>query len=188
MGMSDVSCNELNWTGNANCDKLVVEFGAELAKKLQGIDLDPVWGELAQLEASKNPKAPKLAGPLHHAAQSGYKDMCKLIIKQCKCDINAATIDGNYLLDHHTMQIDHHTMHKCRVPICFAHLCAYIVFFIWFVSGPLFWFHHRFPLLFFFRLRFVCRRNRVGFQVRGHIESGLIVVGLGLEAWAKLGL
>lgn len=69
--------------------------------------MDQVWGELAELDASKNPEAQKLAGPLHHAAQSGYKAMCKLIVTQCKCDVNAATIDGNCL------------------SICIAHLCAY---------------------------------------------------------------
>jgi hypothetical protein len=72
--------------------------------------VDQVWGELAELHASKNPEAQKLAGPLHHAAQSGYKAMCKLIVTQCKCDVNAATIDGNCL------------------SICIAHLCAYFDF------------------------------------------------------------
>jgi hypothetical protein len=75
-----------------------MEFGAELAKRLEDIDVDQLWGEvLAQVDASKNPEASKLAGPLHHAAQSGYKPMCKLILTQCKCDVNAVTIDGNCL-------------------------------------------------------------------------------------------
>ena len=72
-----------------------MEFGAELAKRLDDIDVDQVWGELAELNASRNPEAQKHAGPLHHAALSGYKAMCKLIITQCKCDVDAATIDGN---------------------------------------------------------------------------------------------
>ena len=59
-----------------NCDKLGMEFGAELAKRLDDIDVDQVWGEPAELDASKNHEAQKLAGPLHHAAQSGYKGLC----------------------------------------------------------------------------------------------------------------
>lgn len=75
----------------------MIEFGVELAKKLEDIDLDKAWGELAQNYASRNPEAQKLAGPLHHAAQSAYKPMCKLLIAQCKCDVNASMIGGNCL-------------------------------------------------------------------------------------------
>ncbi|XP_008678526.1 ankyrin repeat and protein kinase domain-containing protein 1 isoform X4 [Zea mays] len=66
----------------------------KLAKKLEGIDIDELWREVAQIEASKSPEVEMLAGPLHHAAQSAYKPMCKLLITQCRCDVNASTIDS----------------------------------------------------------------------------------------------
>jgi len=130
-----------------------VEFGAELAKRLDDIDVDQVWGELAELNASRNPEAQKLAGPLHHAALSGYKAMCKLIITQCKCDVDAATIDGNCL------------------SICIAHLCAY-----WLLIHLCAYFD--FACDCFFSPAIV-GGDRVGFEVRGHLFS--FGLGLGLN-------
>lgn len=88
-----------------------------MAKKLEGIDIDELWREVAQIEASKSPEVEMLAGPLHHAAQSAYKPMCKLLITQCRCDVNASTIDScNFC---HPLLV---SIHLRRV---FDYLCAY---------------------------------------------------------------